>query len=147
MKPRRAMFLGLAIVLAMASLTVAGCGAGGAVDVKDKAVLSAALAEFEFSAGAVTTALVAGSDSTAAADIKAAKEDMGLKWQKVIDAAEDVEGADTDAAEKAWTVAEEAIDSLPADATLAEATTALSSPMETLMQSAADFWALVGTIQ
>jgi hypothetical protein len=143
---KTALPLGLAILLAPAASLVASCG-GASSNIVSKATLTAALTEFEQSAGTVTAALTAGTDSTAATEIKAAKADMKAKWQKVIAAAKDVKGADVKGAEAAWTNVQTAIDSLPDNATLAQAGAALKSPMEGLMQVDAELWSLVGNPQ
>jgi hypothetical protein len=139
-KVRTVVLLGLAAVMVMSVGLAAGCGGSSL----DKARLTAALTDFELSAGSVTQALAAGSDATVAASIKAAKADMKVKWQAVLAAA----GSDwksRDQAEKAWADAENAIDSLPDNATVATATAALTPAMDSLMALEGELWNLAQT--
>jgi hypothetical protein len=133
----------LAAVLVLSALAV---GCGSSVSTADgKAQLAAALGDFELSAGAVTQALAAGSDTTVAAEIKASKAGMKAKWEVVVSAAADLELPAKDTAEEAWADVEQAIDALPDNATVQGAIAALSSPMDALMAVQAELWNVAQT--
>ena len=146
MKAKTLAIVMLAALLVMVAALAAGCG-GGATGATGRAGLSAALSEFELSAGAVTQALAAGTDATVAPDIKAAKADMKTKWQAVISAAKDMKWPDKDMAEEAWSNVENAIDSLPENATVEGANAALTPSMDALMAVEAELWNLVQTTE
>ncbi len=142
MKARALVVLALAALLLAGTLVTVGCGDGTASP-EAKAALTAALSDFDLSAGAVTQALAAGSDSTVAADIKAAKTDMKAKWQAVVSTAKAAKWTGADTAEDAWTDVEHAIDSLADNATVDGANAALMPSMDALMSVAGELWTLV----
>jgi hypothetical protein len=129
----------LAVVLVTSTAVASGC-AGGAAGVFDKVKLTAALSEFELSAGVMTQALAAGSDATVASEIKGAKADMKTKWQAVMSAAHDLDWAGKDTADQAWTDMEHAIDSLADNATVATANAALMPGIDSLMAVETELW-------
>jgi hypothetical protein len=136
----------LAALLIAGTMLAVGCG-GGAAGSADKAKLTAALSDFELSAGAVTQALAAGSDAAVAAGIKAAKPNMKVKWEAVLAAAKGMKWPNQEAGQEAWANVEHAIDSLAGNATLATATAALTPAMDALMSVEAELWNLVQTTE
>ena len=146
MRAKTLLLLLTVVVLLTAVVTVAGCGGTGvSPNVKDKATLTAALNDFEMSAGAMQSALSGGADGTVAAAIKAADSDMEAKWKKVAAAAKAMGWADTDAGDEAWKAVHTAADSLPANATVAQAQSAVQKPLDTLMEVESELWTLVQT--
>jgi len=136
----------LAVVLVMSTAMASGCVASAA-GVVDKVELTAALSEFELSAGVMTQALAAGADATVASQIKGAKADMKTKWQAVMSAAKELDRPDKDAAEKAWRNMEHAIDALADNATVATANAALMPGIDSLMAIEAGLWNAVQTTE
>jgi hypothetical protein len=146
LRAKTPLFLLTVMVLLTAVVMVAGCGgSGAALNVKGKATLTAALSDFEMSAGAVQNALTGGADGTVAADVKAADSDMAAKWQKVAAAAKAMGWADADAGNEAWKAVEKAANSLPTNATVAQAQAAVQRPLDTLMEVESELWTLVQT--
>jgi hypothetical protein len=136
----------LAVVLVVSTAVASGC-VHSAAEVVDKVKLTAALSEFELSAGVMTQALAAGSDATVASLIKGAKADMKSKWQAVMSAAKDLDRPEEDAAEKAWRNVEHAIDALADNATVATANAALMPGLDGLMAIEAGLWNAVQTTE
>jgi hypothetical protein len=134
----KALVLGLAIVLALTTLVVVGCGGG---DEEAKAALGAALDKVETEVTAMQTQFTQGGTVP---QLKEAKAQIGTDWQAVITAAQGVEGADVAAAQAAWKTVDDAINAIPDDATLLEAGPALIAPVSALMAVAADMRELVG---
>jgi hypothetical protein len=136
-RAKKALILGLAILLAVSVVAVAGCGGS---DEEAKEALRTALAKIETQVTELTATFTSGGT---VADLKAAKDKLAPDWQAVVSAAEGVEGADVAAAEKAWTDAETAIDAVPDDATLAEAATSIMAPVQALLAVASELGGLV----
>jgi hypothetical protein len=135
---RKALLLGLAIVLAVTALAVVACGGSNAAA---KATLSAALDKIETEVTAMQTQFTAGGT---VAQLKTAKDQIGVDWQAVMDAAKNVKGADVAAAQKAWTDVDTAITAVPDTATLVEAATTILAPIQALMKVEADLRVLAG---
>ena len=77
------------------------------------------------------------------ADVKAAKERIAPDWQAVVEAAKKVEGADVEAAEKAWTDVATAIDGLSDDTPLVQAAATIMTPVQNLLTVAGELGKLV----
>jgi hypothetical protein len=134
---RKALILGLVVVLALAVVAVVACGGS---DEEAKANLSAALDTAEASMAGFASSI--GADSSVD-DITAALESFEPEWQAVIDAAKEVDGADAAAAEQAWTDVTTAIDSIPENATILEAAAIIMGPVTNLQTVAADLRSVV----
>jgi hypothetical protein len=134
----KTLVLGLAIVLALTTLVVVGCGGG---DEEAKAALLAALDKVETEVNAMQTAFTAGGTVP---ELKAAKDQVGADWQAVVTAAEGVKGADVAKATAAWATVDEAITSIPDDATLLQAGPALIAPVTAMMTVASELRDLAG---
>ena len=112
---RKAILLGLVVVLLVAGAVAVGCGGGGT----DKAAVTAVQA----SLGKINTAI---QDLTAkgtamtltVADIKSARDSLKPEVQSIIDNGKKIKGADTGAVQKAWTDLDTAVTGLPDTATL-----------------------------
>lgn len=138
MRARKLLVVGLAIVLALGTLAVAGCGGD---DEEAKAALRAALETVATKVTGLQTAFTAGGT---VADLKAAKDDLASDWQAVVTAAEQVKGADIEAAKKAWTDLDAAVSAVPDSATLIEAATQIMTPVQALMTIHGDLSELAG---
>jgi hypothetical protein len=133
---RKALLLGLVLVLAVTSLAVVACGS----DEEAKAALRTALDTVdvkvsEFTASAITSTVP---------ELKAAKDALAPDWQAVVDAAGKIEGADIPGAEKAWSDLSAAVDAIPDDAVLAEAGAALLPVAQVLLDAKDGLRELVG---
>ncbi len=143
------LLLGL-ILPALAAVVLGPTGCSQA-ELKEKAVLSAALLEFDASAAPLAVMFqsadlessVAPNGQSVAANVKAARDKIASDWQSVMNAAENVQGAGTHAGRKAWADFDAAAGVLPGDATIGQAGTILSLPLKELMQAEADLWAVV----
>jgi len=133
---RKALILGLAIVLVL-GMAVVGCGGS---DEEAKEALRTALDKINTQVAELTTTFTSGGT---VADVKAAKDRLAPDWEAVVAAAEGVEGADVEAAKKAWTDAEMAIDAVPDSATLMEAAGSIMGPVQGLLTVAGDLGQLV----
>ena len=138
MRRKTVLLLGLAIVLAVTTFAVAACGGG---DEEAKAALRTALEKIETEVSAMQTQFTAGGTVP---ELKAAKDQVAIDWQAVVDAAKEVEGADVAAAEKAWADVDAAITALPDTATLIEAATSIMGPIQALMAVEAELKMLAG---
>jgi nitroreductase len=136
-KAKNALILGLAIVLVVSVMAVVGCGGS---DKEAKEALRTALAKIETQVTDLTKTFTSGGT---VADLKAAKDRIAPDWEAVVTAAEGVKGADVEAAKKAWTDAEAAIDAVPDSATLMEAAASIMAPVQNLLTAAGDLGALV----
>lgn len=124
MRDRKALLVGLAIVLALTVVGMAACGGGTSKEAK--AAMTTALEKINTDIAGMTTALTSGGT---VADLKAFKDGAAADWQAVVTAAKDVEGADAVAAEKAWTDLDTAITALPDDADLLTAYGQIQAPV------------------
>ena len=96
MRTRSALVVGLVIVLALAVLTVAGCGGGGS----DKAAISAVQASLSKIDSTIADLTSKGtSGSLTVAGIKAARDSLKPDVQSVIDNGKKIKGADISAVE------------------------------------------------
>jgi F0F1-type ATP synthase epsilon subunit len=136
---KRLLILGLALVLLTA---VAGSATGCSLsEAKDKAALLAALTKFDLESAplAVTVnatdndAVVTSNGTPVATAIKDGLADVADEWQSVVDKAKKVDKADVEAAEEAWSNLEEAVASLPEDATAGEAGAIIGSELDELL--------------
>jgi hypothetical protein len=138
MRGKRLLAVSLALaMLATLAVAAAGCSLN---EVKDKAALTAALAEFELKAMPLDS-IVRSTDSGAtvtsdgtlvAIAVKQALAGIADEWQSVVDKAKKVEGADAAAAEKAWSDLQTAAESIPQGATAGEAGAIVAGPLEDL---------------
>lgn len=115
---RKAVLLGLIVVLAIAAVAVAGCGGGG-TDADAAAAVQASLVKINAAIADMTAKGTAG--TLTVADIKASRDSLKPEVQSVIDNGKKIEGADVDAVQKAWTDLDTAVTALPESATLMEA--------------------------
>jgi len=134
---RKALMVGLAVVLALSIVTVVGCGGS---DKEAKEALRTALDKINTEVAELTTTFTAGGT---VADVKAAKERIAPDWQAVVEAAKKVEGADVEAAEKAWTDVATAIDGLSDDTPLVQAAATIMTPVQNLLTVAGELGKLV----
>lgn len=136
MRVRKALLLGLIVVLAVTSLAVVGCGSGE----EAKGALRAALDVVDVKVDAFTAAAM----TSTVPQLKTAKDGLAADWQAVVTVAKDVEGADVAAAEKAWTDLSSAVDAIPDDASLIEAGSALLPVAQALLAEKDKLRELVG---
>lgn len=139
MRGKKALLVGLAIVLALTVVGMAACGGGTSKEAK--AALTNALEKINADITAMTTALMSGGT---VADLKAFKDGAAPDWQAVVTAAKDVEGADAAAAEKAWTELDTAITALPDDADLLTAYGQIQAPVTAIQAVIKTLGDLVG---
>jgi hypothetical protein len=138
---RKALVLGLGLVLLISALACVAAGCGGDDQEKAKADLRAALDKVETEMNQLQTTFTTGGTI---AQLKAAKDQMGVDWKAVIDAAKKVKGTDTAAAEKAWTDVDTAVNAVPDDATVIQAATSILGPVQTLMKVEKDLRTVAG---
>jgi hypothetical protein len=86
---KKALLVGLAIVLALTVVGMAACGGGTSKEAK--AALKTAVEKINLDMNAMQTALMSGGT---VADLKAFKDGAASDWQAVVTAAKNVEGAD-----------------------------------------------------
>ena len=122
---RKIVLVGLAVVLVVMTLAVAGCGGDSAA----KATLSAALTKVGADIASLTTQFTAGGTGK---DLKAALAKFGPDWDAVVAAAKNVKGADADAAQKAWSDLQTAVQKVPDDATVLQAFGTIQTPLAAL---------------
>lgn len=139
MRGKKALLVGLAIVLALTVVGMAACGGGTSKEAK--AALKAAVEKVNLDMGAMQTALMSGGT---VADLKTFKDGASPDWQAVVTAAKDVKGADAVAAEKAWTDLDTAITALPADVDLLTAYGQIQAPVAAIQAVLKTLGALVG---
>lgn len=121
---RTAVALILVLMVFGVALGLVACGGAD-----QKAALAAALDKVETAMAKFQTM---GADSTVA-DVKAARDQIAPLWAAVVAAAKNVKGADAGAAEKAWTDLDAAVNSIPANATIIQAATAIMGPVQALI--------------
>lgn len=139
MRSKKALVLGLAMVIVLSGLVVAGCGGS---DEEAKEALRTALEKINTQVAELTTTFTAGGT---VADVKAAKDRLATDWEAVVTAAEGVEGADVEAAKTAWTNVANAIDGLSDDVPLVEAAATIMGPVQALMGVVGELGELAGT--
>jgi outer membrane murein-binding lipoprotein Lpp len=138
-RSKKALVLGLAMVIVLSGLVVAGCGGS---DEEAKEALRTALEKINTQVAELTTTFTAGGT---VADVKAAKDRLATDWEAVVTAAEGVEGADVEAAKTAWTNVANAIDGLSDDVPLVEAAATIMGPVQALMGVVGELGELAGT--
>ena len=116
---RKAVLLGLVVLLALGALGVAGCGGGGTSDADAKAAVLAGLAKIDAAIADMTAKGTSG--SLTVTDIKATRDALKADVQSVIDNAKKIKDADVSKVETAWTDLNSAVTALPDNATLVEA--------------------------
>jgi ATP:corrinoid adenosyltransferase len=136
---KKALVLGLAIVLFVMAFAVVACGGG---DKEAKAALGVALDKVDQDIQALTTQFTAGGT---VADVKAAKTAFEGDWQAVVTAAEGVKGADVQAAKDAWTTAATAIDNMDESQPLIQEGLKIMGQIKVLTTEAAKLRELSGT--
>ena len=136
MRVKKALLLGLIVVLAVGSLTIVGCGSGEQAKTTLRAALDVVDVKVDqFTASAMTSTVP---------QLKEAKNALAPDWQAVVDAAKSVEGADVAAAEKAWSDLSTAVDAMPDTASLIEAGSALLPVAQALLAEKDKLRELVG---
>lgn len=116
---RKAVLLGLVVVLALAAIAVAGCGGGGTSDAAAKTAVQASLVKINAAIADMTAKGTAG--SLTVAQIKSTRDSIKPEIQSVIDNGKKITGVDTAALQKAWTDLDAAVTALPDTATLVDA--------------------------
>ncbi len=137
MGAKKALFIGLAVVLVVTAFIAVGCGGNQAA--KDE--LRAALDKVDADISALTTQFTAGGT---VADVKAAKAQFEGDWQAVITAAEAVDGADVQAAKDAWTGVSTAIDNMDETQPLMQEGLKIMSAVTALTTESANLRKLAG---
>lgn len=137
MRGKKALILGLAVVLMVSVLVVVGCGGS---DKEAKEALRTALDKINTQVAELTKTFTSGGT---VADVKAAKEKLAPDWQAVVAAAKNVKGADVAKAEKAWTDVATAIDGLPNDVPLMQAAASIMAPVQSLLTVVGELGELV----
>lgn len=136
---RKALLLGLIVVLAVTSLAVVGCGS----DEEAKAALRSALDVVDVKVDEFTKSAM----TSTVPELKTAKDGLAADWQAVVEAAKAIEGADVAAAEKAWTDLSSAVDAMPDDASLIQAGSALLPVAQALLAEKDKLRELVGPVE
>jgi outer membrane murein-binding lipoprotein Lpp len=134
---KKAVILGLAIVLVVMAFTVVACGSNEAA----KATLRTALDKVQADIDALSTQFTAGGT---VADVKAAKAKFEGDWTAVVTAAEGVKGADVQAAKDAWTTAATAIDNMDESQPLMQEGLKIMTQVQGLTKQVAELRKLVG---
>jgi hypothetical protein len=127
---RKAVLLGLVVVLALAAVAVAGCGGSSASDATAIAAVQASLTKINAAVKDLTAKGTAG--TLTVAEIKAARDTLKPDVQSVIDNGKNIKGADTAAVQTAWTDLDTAVTALPDTATLADAAPVLMTKITPL---------------
>ena len=140
MRSKKALVLGLAMVIVLSGLMVAGCGGS---DKEAKEALRTALEKISTQVAELTTTFTTAGGTVA--DVKAAKDGLATNWEAVVTAAEGIEGADVEAAKAAWTNVANAIDGLSDDTPLMEAAATIVGPVQALMGVVVELGKLAGT--
>lgn len=138
---RKAVLLGLVVVLALGALGVAGCGGGGTSDADAKAAVLAGLAKIDAAIADMTAKGTSG--SLTVTDIKATRDALKADVQSVIDNAKKIKNADVSKVQTAWTDLNNAVTALPDNATLVEAAGVLLTKVAPLTSALAELKALV----
>jgi hypothetical protein len=116
---RKAVLLGLVVVLALAAIGVAGCGGGGTSNAAATAAVQASLTKINAAIADMTAKGTSG--SLTVAQIKSTRDSIKPEIQSVIDNGAKIKGVDTAALQKAWTDLDGAVTTLPDTATLVDA--------------------------
>jgi hypothetical protein len=134
---KKALFVGLAIVLVVMAFAVVACGGNE----EAKTALRTALDKVDADIAQLTTQFTAGGT---VADVKAAKAQFEGDWNAVVTAAEGVKGADVQAAKDAWTTAATAIDNMDESQPLMQEGLKIMTQIQGLTKQAAELRKLVG---
>jgi hypothetical protein len=134
---KKALFVGLAIVLVVMAFAVVACGGNE----EAKTALRTALDKVDADIAQLTTQFTAGGT---VADVKAAKAQFEGDWTAVVTAAEGVKGADVQAAKDAWTTAAAAIDAMDESQPLMQEGLKIMTQIQGLTKQAAELRKLVG---
>ena len=137
---RKAVLLGLVVVLALAALGVAGCG-GSSTDATAVAAVQASLAKIDAAVKDMTAKGTAG--TLTVAEIKTTRDTLKPDVQSIIDNGKKIKGADTAAVQKAWTDLDTAVTGLPDTGTLADAAPVLLTKIGPLTAALSAIGALV----
>ena len=137
MGAKKALFVGLAIVLVVMAFAVVACGGNE----EAKTALRTALDKVQTDIDALTTQFTAGGT---VADVKAAKAQFEGDWTAVVTAAEGVKGADVQAAKDAWTTAAAAIDGMDESQPLMQEGLKILTQIQGLTKQVAELRKLVG---
>jgi hypothetical protein len=141
-RARKAVLLGLVVVLALGVVAVAGCGGGtSSSDAAAKATVVAGLAKINTAVADLTAKGTSG--SLTVAGIKAARDSLKPDVQSVIDAAKNIKGADVSKIQQAWTDLDSAVTALPDSATLMDAAAVLLTKVAPLTSALAELQKLV----
>jgi hypothetical protein len=128
---RRAVVLGLIIILALAAVSVAACGGGTSANEETaKAAVQADLTKIDTGIADLTQKGTSG--SLTVADIKAARDSLKTQVEDVITQAKNIKGADVSTIQKAWTDLDSAVTALPDSATLMDAAAVLMTKVAPL---------------
>jgi hypothetical protein len=126
----------IAAVVMTAGFLAAACGGS---DEQAKADLSAALVDFET---AVSDLQKLGATSTVA-DLKKANEGLKAPYDKVVETATKVPGADVAALDTAWKALQDAIAAVPDDSSIVMAAIRVTPKIQPVVQAEAALKALV----
>jgi hypothetical protein len=140
---RKAVLLGLVVVLALGAFVVVGCGgsSSGASEATAKAAVVASLAKID---AAVADLTAKGTNGTlTVAGIKATRDSLKAEVQSVIDNAKNIKGADVSKIQTAWSDLDAAVTALPDTATLMDAAAVLLTKVAPLTSALAQVKALV----
>ncbi len=136
--PKKALLLGLVFILVLAVVVAAGCGGA---DKEAKEALRTALDKINTQVTELTAKFTGGGTVP---EVKAALLDIAPDWQAVVEAAKKVKGADADAAQKAWTGVETAVQGLSDDTPLMQAAGTIMGPVQGLLSVVGELSKLVG---
>jgi hypothetical protein len=134
---KKALFVGLAIVLVVMAFAVVACGGNE----EAKTALRTALDKVDADISQLSTQFTAGGT---VADVKAAKAQFEGDWTAVVAAAEGVKGADVQAAKDAWTTAATAIDNMDESQPLMQEGLKIMTQITGLTKQSAELRKLVG---
>jgi hypothetical protein len=134
----RAVAVGLVVLalVATAGLLTAGCGGA---DKQAKADLSAALTEFETSVADLQKL----SASSTVADLKKGNAGLAVVYDKVVEAAKKVSGADVTEFATAWKALQDTVAAIPDNATIMTAALQVMPKVQPVVQAEAALKALV----
>jgi hypothetical protein len=141
-RARKAVLLGLVVVLALGALAVAGCGGGtSSSDASAVAAVQASLTKIDAAVADLTTKGTSG--ALTVAGIKAARDSLKTDVQTVIDQGKKIKGADVSKIQTAWNDLNAAVTALPDSATLMDAAAVLLTKVSPLTSALAELKALI----
>lgn len=142
MRARKAVLLGLVVVLVLGALAVVGCGGGtSGSDASAVAAVQASLAKIDAAIADLTTKGTSG--ALTVAGIKAARDSLKPEVQTVIDQGKKIKGADVSKIQTAWNDLDAAVTALPDSATLMDAAGVLLTKVSPLTSALAELKALI----